>query len=83
MYLNILFNESFNFQRNEELELKFADISKVNLDLQKTERELRDQIVTSIPKEHVDQLEKRVKVDKDYQFIFLKVYFGKKFFLDP
>ena len=51
-----------NFQRNEELELKFADITKVNLDLQKTERELRDQIVTSIPKEHVDELEKRVKV---------------------
>ena len=48
--------------------MKFADISKVNLDLQKTERELRDQIVTSIPKEHVDQLEKRVKVNSYTSF---------------
>jgi hypothetical protein len=44
------------------LELKFADISKVNLELQKTERELRDQIITSIPKEHVEQLNKKLKV---------------------
>ena len=67
VYINLIWDNWFvskwlNFQRNKELELKFADITKVNLDLQKTERELRDQIVTSIPKEHVDELEKRVKV---------------------
>ena len=31
-------------KRNEELETKFAEISQSNLNLQKTERELRDQV---------------------------------------
>ena len=38
-------------KRNGELEVKFADTAKANLELQKTERTLRDQLGTSIPKE--------------------------------
>ena len=38
-------------KRNGELEIKFADTAKANLELQKTERTLRDQLGTSIPKE--------------------------------
>ena len=38
-------------KRNGELEIKFADTAKANLELQKTERSLRDQLGTSIPKE--------------------------------
>ena len=38
-------------KRNCELEIKFADTAKANLELQKTERSLRDQLGTSIPKE--------------------------------
>ncbi len=48
-------------KRNEELEQKFADVSKANLDLQRTERELRDELVTSIAREKFDKLEEKVK----------------------
>ena len=44
------------------MESKFADLSKANLELQKTERELRNQIVSSIPKEEVEKLSKEVQV---------------------
>ena len=58
----LLQNQSSQLEkRNEELEVKFADVSKANLELQKTERDLRDQIVTSIPREEVDHLNKRIK----------------------
>jgi centrosomal protein CEP290 len=48
-------------KRNEELEVKFADVTKANLELQRTERELRDTLVTSIAKERFDQLGGKVK----------------------
>ena len=49
-------------KRNEEVEAKFAEVSKSNLDLQKTERELRDQVATSTPKSALDQLASTLKV---------------------
>ena len=49
-------------KRNEEVEAKFAQVSKSNLDLQKTERELRDQVATSTPKSALDQLASTLKV---------------------
>lgn len=48
--------------RNEELETKFADVSRANMDLQKTERELRDQLVKSIPEELATKLNQRIEV---------------------
>ncbi len=48
-------------RRNEELEHKFSDVSKANLDLQKTERSLRDKLVTSIAKEKFDQVSEQVQ----------------------
>ena len=61
---------SFTFQsqveqlekRNEELETKFSVLTKSNLELQQMERELRDQLVTSIPKEDFEMLNTKVKV---------------------
>ena len=49
-------------KRNEELESKFSEISRSNLELQKTERELRDQVATSTPKPVVEQLSSNLKV---------------------
>ena len=49
-------------KRNEEVEAKFAEVSKSNLDLEKTERELRDQGATSTPKSALDQLASNLKV---------------------
>ena len=51
-------------KRNDELESKFSVLTKSNLDLQKTERELRDQLVTSIPKEDYEAMSTKVKVKK-------------------
>ncbi len=48
--------------RNEELEAKFADVTKANLDLQGAERELRDQLVTSVSREEMNNLEKKLEV---------------------
>ena len=48
--------------RNEELETKFADVTKANLELQVAERELRDQIVTSVSKDEVCKMEKKIEV---------------------
>ena len=47
-------------KRNEEVEQKFSDVAKSNLNLQKTERSLRDQLVTSIAKEKFDQVNQRI-----------------------
>ncbi len=49
-------------KRNDELESKFSVLTKANLDLQQTERELRDQLVTSIPKEDYEMLSSKVSV---------------------
>ncbi len=49
-------------KRNDELESKFSVLTKANLDLQQTERELRDQLVTSIPKEDYEMLSTKVSV---------------------
>ena len=49
-------------KRNEELESKFSDITRANLELQKTERDLRDQVATSIQKSEMDKLNVVVKV---------------------
>ena len=49
-------------KRNEELETKFSVLTKSNLELQQMERELRDQLVTSIPKEDFEMLNTKVKV---------------------
>ena len=42
------------------MEQKFSDVAKSNLNLQKTERGLRDQLVTSIAKEKFDQVNQRI-----------------------
>ena len=47
-------------KRNEEVEQKFSDVAKSNLNLQKTERSLRDQLVTSIAKEKFDEVNNRI-----------------------
>ena len=51
-------------RRNEELETKFAEVSRSNIELQRTERELRDQVATSTPKSAFDNLVSNVKVSK-------------------
>lgn len=48
--------------RNEELETKFAGVTKSNLELQSTERELRDQLVTSVSREELQKIEKKLEV---------------------
>ena len=48
--------------RNEELERKFSDVTKANMELQRTERELRDELVTSVPKEQLEEVQKRLEV---------------------
>ena len=58
--------------RNEELETKFKEITKINLELQKTERELRDQVMTSIPKQDYDSVVKKFK-DSEAKEIKLKI----------
>ena len=48
--------------RNEELEAKFGEVTKANLELQVAERELRDQIVTSVSRDEVQKMEKKIEV---------------------
>ena len=48
-------------KRNEQVEQKFSDVSRSNLELQKTERTLRDQLLTSIPKERFEALNSKVQ----------------------
>ena len=48
-------------KRNTELEEKFDLVTKVNIDLQKIERDLRDELVTSIAREEFDTLHKKFK----------------------
>ena len=48
-------------KRNIEVEEKFDLVTKSNMDLQKAERELRDQLVTCIPKEEFDALNLKFK----------------------
>ena len=50
--------------RNEELETKFADVTRANLELQVAERELRDQIVTCVSREEIQKMEKKMEVEK-------------------
>ena len=59
-------------KRNAELEEKFELVSKANLELQQAERELRDQIVTSIPREDFEALNTKYKELQDSE-IQLKV----------
>jgi len=49
-------------KRNEELEGKFTTLSKANLEYQKVERELRDKLITSLPKEDFDQVNAKLQV---------------------
>ena len=51
-------------KRNEELESKFSGVAKSNFELQRTERELRDKLITSLPKEDFETLNAKVKVSK-------------------
>ena len=51
--------------RNEELEAKFGEVTKANLELQAAERELRDQIVSSVSREEVHKMEKKIEVRID------------------
>ena len=51
--------------RNEELEAKFGEVTKANLELQAAERELRDQIVSSVSREEVRKMEKKIEVRID------------------
>jgi hypothetical protein len=53
-------------QRNAELEAKFADVAKANMELQRTERELRDKLVNSIPQEQVAELKEKVEVSSGF-----------------
>ena len=48
--------------RNEELEAKFSSISTANLELQRVERELRDQLVDSIPQHDFEEVKKKLEV---------------------
>ena len=48
-------------KRNEQVEQKFSDVAKSNLELQKTERNLRDKLMTSIPKEKFDSINAQVQ----------------------
>ena len=48
-------------KRNDQVEEKFSDVAKSNLELQKTERSLRDQLLTSIAKEKFDTLNSQVQ----------------------
>ena len=43
------------------MEKKFAEVTKANLDLQKTERDLRDQLLTSIPQEQFVEVKTRLE----------------------
>ncbi|GFO27236.1 centrosomal protein of 290 kda-like, partial [Plakobranchus ocellatus] len=46
--------------RNTELEEKFAEVTKMNLEMQTLERELRDELTNSIPKSVSDADRKRI-----------------------
>ena len=59
--------------RNEELETKFGDVTKANLELQVAERELRDQIVTSVSRDEVRKMEKKIEVQIRLSFLFLRI----------
>ena len=48
-------------KRNDELEEKFELVTKSNMELQQNERELRDQLLTCIPKEQFDEIDKKYK----------------------
>ena len=48
--------------RNEELEAKFGEVTKANLELQAAERELRDQVASSVSREEVHKMEKKIEV---------------------
>ena len=48
-------------QRNSELEEKFDLVTKLNIELQNTERELRDELVTSIPQNQFNELNNNLK----------------------
>ena len=52
--------------RNEELEAKFSSISTANLELQRVERELRDQLVDSIPQHDFEEVKKKLEVRLKY-----------------
>ena len=61
--LKLLQNQNHQIeQRNEELETKFSDVTRANMELQRTERDLRDQLVTSIPKKDYEDLNSRIQV---------------------
>lgn len=49
-------------KRLEMVETKFSEVTRSNMELQRTERELRDQIVTSIPADEFNQLKKKTEV---------------------
>ena len=57
--------------RNEELEAKFGEVTKANLELQVAERELRDQIVTSVSRDEVRKMEKKIEVHSRFRLVFL------------
>ena len=65
-------------KRNGELEIKFADTAKANLELQKTERSLRDQLGTSIPKEKF--VEANAKVQKVEVGTLILIFLISRFF---
>ncbi|TRY62027.1 hypothetical protein TCAL_01502 [Tigriopus californicus] len=48
-------------KRLEMVEAKFSEVTRSNMELQRTERELRDQIVTSIPVDQFNQLKKKTE----------------------
>jgi hypothetical protein len=49
-------------KRNSGLEEAFSEVSRLNLDQQRTEMQLRDQLDTSIPKEQFDKANSRIHV---------------------
>ena len=50
-------------ERNKELEDKFEAVTKSNLELQKVERDLRDELVTSIPQKLFDEVNEKLQKD--------------------
>ncbi len=47
--------------RNSELESKFSELSRSNLDLQRTERELRDRLTTTADRAELEEATRRLR----------------------
>ena len=60
--------------RNDELESKLSEVTRANLEMQRAERELREQIVTSVPREQCQEVQQRVQVMMKIILVFLQEF---------